>query len=119
MESSVSGFHGVYEITVNIPGKGSFVKTIENHPEPGVLLYTFNTQGEPIESTTYGDINRDGEINSLDLIIMKAHILGSAKISAGDFDAADLDGNGNIDSQDLVLLKRFILKKIDTFPVQS
>ncbi|HPT91159.1 MAG TPA: dockerin type I domain-containing protein [Acetivibrio sp.] len=66
---------------------------------------------------TYGDINGDGDIDSLDLTILKRYILRKAEIS--DIRPADLDGDGDVNSLDLTILKRYILRKIDKFPVEK
>ncbi|HPD00223.1 MAG TPA: dockerin type I domain-containing protein [Acetivibrio sp.] len=65
----------------------------------------------------YGDVNGDGDIDSLDLTILKRYLLRKMDIS--DDRPADLDGDGDINSTDLTLLKRYILRKIDRFPVET
>lgn len=64
----------------------------------------------------YGDINSDGDIDSLDLTILKRYLLRKTDIS--DYRPADLDGDGDINSTDLTLLKRYILRMIEYFPVE-
>ena len=70
---------------------------------------------EKEEDYIYGDLNDDGEINSMDLAVMSRHILEIKEIS--DIKAADLNGDGRIDTVDYQLLMRYILGIINGFPV--
>jgi hypothetical protein len=67
----------------------------------------------------YGDLNGENGVNSTDLGILKAYLLG--KISAFPNDvplsAADLNGVNGINSTDLGILKAYLLGKISEFPV--
>jgi uncharacterized protein YkwD len=71
---------------------------------------------EKEEDYIYGDLNDDGEINSMDLAVMSRHILEIKEIS--DIKAADLNGDGRIDTVDYQLLMRYILGIINGFPVE-
>ena len=65
-----------------------------------------------------GDLNRNGKIDSGDLVLLRQVL---AKLNEPDFTAAtaaDLNRNGKIDSGDLVLLRR-ILAKLDDPPTVS
>ncbi|MDQ2086135.1 carbohydrate-binding domain-containing protein [Herbivorax sp. ANBcel31] len=65
----------------------------------------------------YGDINKDGVVDSTDGVVMNRHILDIDKVS--DTSMMDLNGDGVIDSTDYVLLKRYILDIISVFPVEE
>lgn len=69
----------------------------------------------------YGDVNGDGEVDSLDLSLLKRMILrkGGDVFIDRFITEADLDGDGQIDSLDCTLLKRYILRKIKEFPVEE
>ena len=63
-----------------------------------------------------GDLNFDGDINSLDLAMAKIGLL-SGFTSNDVMLAADVDGNGNIDSYDILYIYKFILGEITQFPI--
>ncbi|HOQ37539.1 MAG TPA: carbohydrate-binding protein [Acetivibrio sp.] len=64
-----------------------------------------------------GDVNGDGEIDSLDISVLKRHILRKATLTGENLANADTNGDGSVDSNDLTLLKRYVLRKINSFPV--
>ena len=53
-----------------------------------------------------GDVNGNGEIDSMDYVLTKRAYFGTYKLSAEQFEAADISGNGKIESMDYVYLKR-------------
>ena len=69
---------------------------------------------EPIEIVT-GDIDKDGEINSTDLIALKRHLIAGQKqewiLTEEEFKAADINQDGKITATDLLLMKRLVLKQ--------
>jgi hypothetical protein len=64
----------------------------------------------------YGDLNGDGEINSIDAAVISRHILQVSTLR--DITAADLNGDGVVNSLDYTLLSRYILHEINEFPVE-
>lgn len=112
------GFHGTYDVTISVPGKAPFVKTIELSPGTGALVQTFTVDGNPVQ-VIYGDLNEDGFVDSTDITLMKRENMNIIQLSGNALIAADLDGDGDVNSTDLTLLKRYVLKIIDIFPVQG
>ena len=53
----------------------------------------------------YGDLNCDGEVNTLDFALMRGYVLNSISEFDAPIEAADLDGDGRTDALDLTLLK--------------
>ena len=59
-----------------------------------------------------GDLNLDGEINSVDCVIMKAYLLGIYTNLENDkerFGAADINSDGNVNSIDYAILRKYLL----------
>ncbi len=83
------------------------------------ITAVFKPDGSDVDPTPtpeikYGDVNDDGEIDSLDVTILKRYIL--KKYSDINKEAADLDLDSDINSYDLTLLKKYLLKKIPYLP---
>ena len=103
-------------------GLGTTYKTMENIPiyKNGVLVAGKDPPNrtvdptDPPENFVYGDVDGDGEVNSLDVSILKRYILRRIKEFPYEYgkEAADVDGDGDITSLDLSLIKRFVLRKI-------
>jgi len=78
-----------------------------------------NTPKPTQNSSSLGDINSDGSIDSTDLSLLKRHLLNKSKLTGTSLANADVNGDDSVDSTDLTLIKRYILRKISTFPGQS
>ncbi|MFW6238431.1 MAG: glycoside hydrolase family 48 protein, partial [Halanaerobiales bacterium] len=61
------------------------------------------------EETIKGDINDDGEIDSMDATIFENYLLGNISSFAAGSDAADMNDDGDLDSLDLTLLVQELL----------
>ncbi|HHX17423.1 MAG TPA: carbohydrate-binding protein [Clostridium sp.] len=70
-------------------------------------------------SITYGDLNDDGKIDSLDLVLLSRYIMEVIDTLPVSEKAADLNGDGLVNSLDASLMSRRILEIIDEFPVES
>jgi len=77
------------------------------------VIATVTSNAAPL----YGDINKDGAVDSLDNAIMSRHVLDIRK--ADDTSMMDLNGDGIVDSRDYVLLTRYVLGIINSFPVEQ
>jgi hypothetical protein len=68
------------------------------------------------KETTLGDVDCNGEITSVDLLILKKYLLGmDVEISEQGLINANVNSDDEINSVDLVLLKKFVLNMIDEF----
>ena len=56
-----------------------------------------------------GDINGNGELDTLDYMILKRSILGTYTLSADEASRADVNLDGEVSSMDYMMLKRVIL----------
>lgn len=73
----------------------------------------FDSEEDP-EVGLKGDLNNDGMINVIDLALLK-NLVTSDK----HFSGSDINEDGKTDVADVVLIQKFLLKRIDTFPVES
>ncbi|NOZ07893.1 MAG: hypothetical protein GXO91_03320 [FCB group bacterium] len=56
-----------------------------------------------------GDINLDGQLDVLDIVMVVQYVIGDLNFSSDEFCAADSDANGQIDILDIVALVGTIL----------
>lgn len=56
-----------------------------------------------------GDVNRDGQIDAMDYLLLKRHVLGTFLLTEEQQRPADVDRSGQIDEMDYLLLKRHVL----------
>lgn len=66
---------------------------------------------ESLTVLIYGDIDGNGEIDVLDLVALKQHLLGTVSCSGVYLNAANADEQGTIDVIDLVAIKQYLLSK--------
>lgn len=67
------------------------------------------TAGTGALSVMYGDVNGDGKVSNLDLVLMQKHILGIAELTGSSLEAANVSKDGGISNKDLVILQKHIL----------
>ncbi len=76
------------------------------------LVANFREEGDPADPNDRirGDINNDGKVNVLDVILVMRHILELEALPADGQEAADLNNDGDIDVIDVSLLMRIALE---------
>ncbi|WP_010680972.1 SGNH/GDSL hydrolase family protein [Acetivibrio cellulolyticus] len=87
---------------------------------PTVITPTFTSTPTPTStppSIIYGDVNGNGNVDSIDFALVRKYILGMdtpVSISNG-----DVNGDGSINSIDFALIRQFILGIISKFPIST
>ena len=71
-----------------------------------IIVTGFCLQSKPI---LLGDINNDSRINSMDMLLIKRHILDIDKLGYFEKQRADLNRDGTISNIDLVMIRKYIL----------
>lgn len=100
--------------------------SVEDMDDVSFLVEGFQSNGKAIVKCVkisigefiVGDLNGDGETNSIDFGMLRKYILGY--IDGFDYEhgleAADVNGDGNINSIDLAIYRNFLLGAIPEFP---
>ena len=71
-----------------------------------------------VSSQTLGDVNFDGSVNVLDVIIVQRYILGIQTLTPAQFIAADVNGDGYVNIVDANLIMQYVQGYIHSFPTQ-
>ncbi len=67
----------------------------------------------------YGDVNEDGLINDIDVLMLSRGINGYEEFSLWSRIVGDLNGDGNLNEADVNLLSEFIVGLLHEFPVEK
>jgi aryl-phospho-beta-D-glucosidase BglC (GH1 family) len=75
----------------------------------------------PSSSVKYGDIDGNGNVNSLDFAYLRQYLLGIISVlpGANSTQTADVDGNGIVNSLDFAYLRQYLLGIITKFPAEG
>lgn len=95
---------------VSFAGKTPYIPIYDN----GVLLWG----EEPLKNEpdfTYGDINNDGGIDTIDFALLKQILMGNTPANVN-MKAADVKADGEINALDYAVLKSYLLKIVDKLP---
>lgn len=75
-----------------------------------ILIRDMNGTGvKEYACIVYGDVNGDGQVDIVDMLYMKRHILGTSSLGGLKEIAADVNKKGGIDIVDMLYMKRHIL----------
>ena len=79
-------------------------------------MLTTASSSEP--EVLYGDVNDDGEINSMDATLILKYDAGTGTLTNDQLKAADVSGDGEVDSADATLILKFDSGLITEFPAK-
>ena len=74
-----------------------------------VTVYAKEKVIKEYEVVIYGDINGDGKISVVDLVLLQKHLIGSSPLSGAALAAADTSKDGAVTIKDLVILQKHIV----------
>ena len=74
-----------------------------------MIAAPFTGSADSTQINLKGDINTDGEVNTVDLSVTSLYLAGKAGISRQGFLNADMDEDVHVDSLDLILLRKTII----------
>ena len=85
-----------------------------------VALFTFEyAKADTKPDVTYGDVNGDGIINSMDAAIVYRSVNGRYTLTDSQKLSADVNGDGAVNSTDAALIYRYTNGKMSKFPAES
>lgn len=113
---------GLCLVMVNIFIVSVFVDLVYAQSSVSECVYKNQNSEQVIKKSDFiGDVNGDGNINSIDFALMRRYLLDSKEIfpiSNGTW-AADTDGNGIFNSIDFAYMRQFLLGIINAFPIED
>ena len=74
-----------------------------------VTVYVNGNVVKQYDIVIYGDINGDGKISNIELVMLQKQILGIVQLSGAYEKAADIGRDGRVSNLDIVLLQKHIL----------
>lgn len=74
-----------------------------------VTVYVNEQPVKQYEVVIYGDVNGDGKVSNVDVVLMQRHILGITPQSGASLQAANTNKDGSISNIDVVIAQRHIL----------
>lgn len=74
---------------------------------------------DPAKELYLGDVNLDGSVNNLDIVIIQQKMVTNGNYSTDEFKCADADSSGGVNLRDAIIIQRYTLGLIDTskFPI--
>ena len=109
---------GASSVLANISAGSGTVKVLkadgtENTGAVGtgnkIAVYAGGAVVKQYDVVIYGDINGDGKISVVDLVMLQKQILGTSPVSGAYAAAADISRDGKVSVKDLVLLQKHII----------
>lgn len=63
----------------------------------------------PIPTYKQGDVNMDGKITTVDVVLVRQDLLGTRKLTDDQLRLSDMNGDGKITTADIVMMRRILL----------
>lgn len=96
---------------INITNSKNQAKTSGSIVTGDKITITSNDMSSTYTIIIYGDVNGDGEITTLDLLLVQKHLLKKSTLNNAYFKAADVNKDNQVTTLDLLLIQKHILKK--------
>lgn len=71
--------------------------------------FTFEPDNSGGSTGKLGDLNSDGNVNSIDFAMLRLHLLGDTQLSGNGLKNADVNKDGNVNSIDFAMLRQYLL----------
>lgn len=97
--------------SINITNSSNKAKTSGSLVTGDKITIVSNTNTKTYTVIIYGDNNGDGEITTLDLLIVQKHLLKKSTLSGTFLKASDVNKDGSVTTLDLLIVQKHLLKK--------
>lgn len=75
-------------------------------------------EDDPITTKKYGDVNCDGDVDLVDVVLLNKHLMIGTTVSAQGIYNGDVDDNNDTDEIDSLNILKYIIQLVD-FPVKN
>lgn len=107
---------GTHTLTAAFSGDHTLTLTIHVlSTEPSENPSEEDTTAPTDSDVKLGDVNEDGEIDILDVILLNKNLLGSTKLTEQGKRNADVDQNTKVDTTDSLTILKYVVKILDSF----
>ena len=96
-------------ITITIKNRDNSIKNTGFIGTNDIITFRYNNEEISYRAVIYGDINGDGRINTLDLLIVQKQILNLRSLSTFEYIAADVSRDRVVNTLDLLKVQKDIL----------
>lgn len=97
--------------SINITNSSDKPKTSGSLVTGDKITIISNTNSKTYTIIIYGDNNGDGEISTLDLLIVQKHLLKKSTLTNTYLKASDVNKDGVVSTLDLLIIQKHLLKK--------
>lgn len=97
------------KITVIVKNSDKSIKNTGFIGTNDIITFRYNSEEISYRAVIYGDINGDGKINTLDLLIVQKQILNLRSLSTFEYIAADVSRDRVVNTLDLLKVQKDIL----------
>jgi hypothetical protein len=107
---SVSGVSGTHDLYLKFTGGSGYLYNLnwwQFNPVPVIPT--------PTPTGTKGDLNDDGNVNSIDFALLRLHLIGEAPLAGKSLSNADVNGDGSVNSIDFAFVRQYLLGIISSF----
>jgi len=99
VKCNVSGASGNHDVYLKFTGGSGYLFNVN--------WWKFDAAPSP--TINKGDLNDDGEVNSIDFAQLRKHLLGMTILTGTGLLNADVDKDGNVDSIDFAVMRMYLL----------
>lgn len=111
---SVSGATGVHDLFLKFTGASDYLFNFSSWKFNSDIIPT-STPAPTTKPRILGDLNDDGNVNSIDFALLKLHLLGTTPLTGDNLLNADVNMDGNANAIDFALIRQYLLGMISSF----